>query len=349
MAGLFEQLKQYLKDAAPGGVLNPEATPQSALDTAAMSTMAVPIVGDIAGLGADAYRMYNNPKERTLGNAALMGLGALPFVPNMAMAGLIGKRFKTPDSITNVPGFGQAGEITDQYSRINQEKLNAGLDYFRKTPTRLGDILEHPSLYRDYPELRNLEVAPLGLFQRDLKGAYGESKLFLPRNAAKAEDFKDVHSTVLHEVQHAIQELDKMPRGGMTQEFLSNTFSKAHNKVATLREAYIDALVKQIDDPEITKGAVVFRTKKYEEAISKNKTLEKLDQQFKKSMELKKKLDDKQSNAFKQYKSLAGEAQARAVQSRFMHPEEYKKDVLSSYDVPIDSLIYKDPFDSTIK
>lgn len=83
MAGLFNQLMQYFKDAAPGGALNPEVSAQDALDSAAMSTMFVPIVGDVAGLGADAYRMYNNPEERTAGNAALMGLGALPFVPNM--------------------------------------------------------------------------------------------------------------------------------------------------------------------------------------------------------------------------------------------------------------------------
>ena len=58
-------------------------TLQGLMDMLAMGTMTVPVVGDVAGLGADALRMYQNPEERTLGNAALASLGILPFVPPM--------------------------------------------------------------------------------------------------------------------------------------------------------------------------------------------------------------------------------------------------------------------------
>jgi len=58
-------------------------TMQGLMDMLAMGTMTVPVVGDVAGLGADALRMYQNPEERTMGNAALAGLGLLPFVPPM--------------------------------------------------------------------------------------------------------------------------------------------------------------------------------------------------------------------------------------------------------------------------
>ena len=59
------------------------------------------------------------------------------------------------------------------------------------------------------------------------------------------------------------------------------------------------------------------------------------------------KLEDKYNIAFEKYKSYAGEAQARAVQTRLENPEQYKNSVLQSYDVPVESLIYRDPFGNT--
>lgn len=86
LSELLGLLKQYGKDAMPGGALNAEVTPQGMLDSAAMATMPVPIVGDLAGLGADAYRYANEPEERTPGNFAMSALGLLPFVPAMSTA-----------------------------------------------------------------------------------------------------------------------------------------------------------------------------------------------------------------------------------------------------------------------
>lgn len=55
---------------------------QEMLDTAALATMPVPVVGDVAGLASDAYRFATDPESRTLGNAAWASLGMLPFVPH---------------------------------------------------------------------------------------------------------------------------------------------------------------------------------------------------------------------------------------------------------------------------
>jgi len=83
--GFFEMLKQYLKDAAPGGALNRELTPQGLFDAAALGTAPVPVLGDVVGLGADAYRYATQPEERTAGNYALTALGALPFIPSRSV------------------------------------------------------------------------------------------------------------------------------------------------------------------------------------------------------------------------------------------------------------------------
>lgn len=78
---LLDALRQYLRDAAPGGALNPEVTGQGILDAGAMATAPVPGVGDVVGLLADANRM-RDPAERTPMNMALMAIGALPLVPS---------------------------------------------------------------------------------------------------------------------------------------------------------------------------------------------------------------------------------------------------------------------------
>lgn len=343
MAGLFDELKKYIKDALPGGSLNPEVTRQGVLDAAALATAPVPVVGDVTGLASDAYRMYSNPEERTAANAGLAALGLLPFFP----AGVIGKRFKTPERVTEVPGYGTAGEISDQFSSIDHKKLEEALKYFRGRDVTLGEILKHPSLYRDYPELAKYPVKPTGLFDFGLKGAYGDGTLLLSRTDFQNMDkLNQTHSTLLHEVQHAIQELDKMPRGGMTAEFIDKSVSKAAPKVDKARQTYINTLSNEAG---VTTFDVALRSKQYLEKIKGNSDLERLDQMLQKANKLKSSLDSKQNQAYEKYRALAGEAQSRAVQKRFENPQEYAKDVLNSYDVPIDTLIFKDPFTPTIK
>jgi len=51
------------------------------LDAAAIATMPVPIVGDIAGVLADANMYATRPEERTFLNAGMSLAGLLPFVP----------------------------------------------------------------------------------------------------------------------------------------------------------------------------------------------------------------------------------------------------------------------------
>jgi len=76
---------------APGGLLaNPMSTPIGSTPGATQDMLGLlsfaPIVGDAAGLAADAQMYANQPETRTLGNYALSALGALPFVPSVAGA-----------------------------------------------------------------------------------------------------------------------------------------------------------------------------------------------------------------------------------------------------------------------
>lgn len=65
------------------------------LNVASLATAPVPVLGDIAGLAADARMYQMHPEERTMGNYALSALGVLPFVPSVSAVKTVGKGVKT--------------------------------------------------------------------------------------------------------------------------------------------------------------------------------------------------------------------------------------------------------------
>lgn len=71
---------------APGGMLPNPTRPQNRdplQNVLNMAAMMPGIGGDILGPIADARNMLKHPETRTLGNAALFGLGVLPAVPSL--------------------------------------------------------------------------------------------------------------------------------------------------------------------------------------------------------------------------------------------------------------------------
>ena len=65
------------------------------LNAASLATAPVPVLGDIAGLAADARMYQMRPEERTMGNYALSALGVLPFVPSVSAVKTAAKGVKT--------------------------------------------------------------------------------------------------------------------------------------------------------------------------------------------------------------------------------------------------------------
>ena len=76
---LWSAALQYVGDVAPGGSLNPEWTPER-VEAAKMGLGFTPVVGDVLS-GYDALQAL---RQGNYGEAALSGLGLLPFVPGMA-------------------------------------------------------------------------------------------------------------------------------------------------------------------------------------------------------------------------------------------------------------------------
>lgn len=95
-------------------------------------------------------------------------------------------------------------EISDDRSELNHELPMNGMR------TTLGNILDHPDLYKNYPQLRDMPVVARDLSEHGVEAAY------LPHTKSIVVDptSPDPHSAILHEVQHAVQAIEGHANGG---------------------------------------------------------------------------------------------------------------------------------------
>ena len=352
---LFDALKQYFKDAAPGGSLNPEVTPQGLLDVAAMASTPVPVVGDVLGLAADAKRLYDNPSERTAMNYGMSALGLLPFVP----AGMfIGKGAKTWDAISAAkakeladkgvdarqiwretgtfkgPDGHWRQEIPDNLAKYDRDALrelkqNQDFNYLQDTQP-MGGVLGHEQLYKAYPDLSDMQTHFMPT--KKLKTASGSYSRSLDR-VTLADIPSDQKSIALHEIQHAIQQREGWPNGGST--------SVASWADAKQRPELLKVARKTMDD---------WKPSTYEQFWGKDITpegqtayAEYLKQWSSPDAQAQRWRAAQEGAPSIVYKNLAGEAEARATQARMNMNAAQRRDVfpLDSYDVPIDQLIIR--------
>lgn len=92
--------------------------------------------------------------------------------------------------------------------KIPEEELTSGHYY-------LGEVLEHPRLFEEYPELQKLSISIEPLAFANTPGKYdavyyNADAMSQPRIAVDPYS-KDKKSSILHEVQHAIQDIEQYP------------------------------------------------------------------------------------------------------------------------------------------
>lgn len=181
------------------------------------------------------------------------------------------------------------------------------------TGNRLDIALEHPELYKAYPQLRetilkqgnNGLAGPLGSQQGKLINVNGRAFLEEPR------------STALHEVQHAVQDIENWPRGGNVDMFTEQRL-RERKKYMNILGTINGLLTHAAGTPE------------YEDLLKKQQDLVNIMQKQGLTNER-----DILKNAFRDYQHLGGEAEARAVQARrnMSDAERRENFPLNSYDV----------------
>ena len=201
---------------------------------------------------------------------------------------------------------------------------------------RLSDVrgqsakfaLEHPELYKAYPELGEMKV-----FQ-GMRGLSGErasligDKGGVEMNITQDGLRYDPRSSALHEMQHAVQILEDMAPGGMPT--LAFRDPQAFKILDELRQRALTPM--SFDDYAKQYNQLSDPKKGYEDYVKSIPNIVKgMDRELQKEA------------AMEYYKRLAGEAEARATQARepMSASQRAQEFPYSSYDVLPEDLIVK--------
>jgi hypothetical protein len=231
--------------------------------------------------------------------------------------------FRSPDGklrqeINDLPAFLKGG---GSYGDVVMNRLGAlekgGVKQIGE-PMTVEDIYYHPDLLKAYPNIANVqtEFIPKG---NTAKGQMAENTLRMQYDLPN----KEAQSVMLHELQHSIQQKEGFARGGSSAEFAS---------------------AQDINDAKIINTLILKGNKPSEaikwvqENLGRKPSTQAIDLGMKSDVNLSAMLP-----ANEQYRKLAGEAEARAVQARMnMTPAQRSQTFpLKSYDVPINELIIK--------
>ena len=188
----------------------------------------------------------------------------------------------------NMPRF----EIDDSTAKIKVNNTKYGV---------LEDVLHHPELFKNYPEMR--DIPTIVEIDKNIKSPHAKYTPFQDRGPdifpldeqieVYARTPEEAESELLHEIQHAIQTKEGFAGGGSYEDMLRRVESKIYN------------LEKRGDLSPL-------ESMRYSEELNRLK-------------------ENKSAEAFDLYKKIAGEIEAREVQARqHLTPEE--RDIIPPYE-----------------
>ena len=217
---------------------------------------------------------------------------------------------------------------------------------------RLKDFIDAPELFEAYPELRNVAVRFDDLGD-NVFGQYSAASNEITINPNHNE--VAIKSALAHEIQHAIQYIEGFAKGGNTESVRTKA-QELRRDVAPLYEmmldtpewaekqrlqkrwfdetddakiAEIEARVEEIDNSGVLKGIEALQAE-----LQKKYGLDRtvgwiISSPYAEDAEIWNELPDSFNDRFEAYRSLAGEVEARNVQSRMGMTEEERRNSLA--------------------
>jgi hypothetical protein len=208
-------------------------------------------------------------------------------------------------------------------------------------PVRIKRLFEHDQLKNEYPygftknyENQSIMDMPVFMQEKNSKsyGSLGDEDLTLNPSLLP----KEARSTVLHELQHAIQNQEGWGKGGSPEEFQLSDFAKSYwqnvyDKSNDQQSELLQSLLEKKKAGEIDNNDIRLQM---ESLANRN------------GRSIAETMLRRDKNPIKSYKRLAGEAQARATQDRLdmdmaQRRENYPLAGGKLSDIPLEDLIYK--------
>jgi hypothetical protein len=228
------------------------------------------------------------------------------------------QRFEIDDSLAKTTG--KAKSIKGEPWRVAETKRVLG---------KLDEVIDHPELYKQYPELKNYKVVI------NRYGSKGNASIDDVNKVIYVDGVKPrtgITNTVFHEVQHAVQDIEGFVKGGSPEVGLGlgqirNPQSEAATKAIHIlkwrgkNDKALQASLKELT-PDIRELA---------EEWAKTKNINEL-----------KKL--KGSIDFEAYQRLAGEIEARDVEARMaLSPQQRQaiQPLSSEAAIPLEQFIVR--------
>jgi hypothetical protein len=286
-----------------------------------------------AGLG-DA--ITKNPTGQMVGNLAEFPL----------MMGLLGgKNAKRGEELIKQKGFTSLAdklprfEISDRQAFLKVKNLG---EKIKEGASRLGDIFEHEGLYTQYPQLKKLRVMFDNTMEKGNNGSFNPKTFTLNLNPKLSPG--ELRSTILHEVQHGLQDIEGFAKGGSPNQFTLSRQGNVDitNKIKNLSQEQ-EALNKIINSSphelETNRQLSGFNgsIEQYKKKL--------INEIYNKKDEIKGLLNYKPSqiDKIKTYERLAGEIEARDVQFREpLSPQQRKYTTpYASQNIPLKDQIVR--------
>lgn len=169
-------------------------------------------------------------------------------------------------------------EIDDSNMKVKPKGVT---DLFSKGEAKLGDVIDHNELFDNYPELKNIDVK----FDKNMWGhaSFDGDNTITMSNKFSSKD--DIESSIIHEIQHVIQNEEGFAGGGSYDDALREVAGRIYELEKKGDLSQMDAM-------------------RYKDELTQLK-------------------GNKTDEAFERYKKIAGEIEAREVQARKnLTPEE---------------------------
>lgn len=109
---------------------------------------------------------------------------------------------EAPNKFVNRSDKKERFEINDKESHIKSTEKEL-----------LGDVLHHPTLFKNYPDLKKISVLFAPLSEWTKGGTTKDNKIVL--NQSLMKDKEEVRKALLHEIQHIIQDKEGFSQGSI--------------------------------------------------------------------------------------------------------------------------------------
>ena len=226
-------------------------------------------------------------------------------------------------------------EEQKRFEELAKEEENFKTDYLNREKPYLSDWVENDELFKAYPDLKRVQIVFTDQMPENIGGIYKDSENTIIVNTNYVDN---ISSVLAHEVQHAIQYIEGFAKGG-SEESVQDLFDRAHSeymarvwadeleeKAKEMGEYYnqtavYDALVNDYKGFEDYMPNKEERIKGFNYFVRgyADRSLDNLIEKFR--------ADERVSiNSHNEYMKLAGEVEARNVQSRLgMSAEERRR------------------------